>query len=145
LIPSPQWRSTGNGTSFGFQWQVTPLLFSYGINNKISPWRFFVVDPVARQSGSFEFYFSPEYFNHAEEFKNKWIFSFGSRVYFPLWQRGEYLSVSAGVSYFNFNGINGLAYEAGFYLFAGFVGFQTSYAPDFTESKWRFTIRLRAF
>lgn len=145
LIPSPQWVKSNNSTDFGFRWQITPILYSWGINKNVSPWRYVVVDPVARQSGSIELFFSPEVIFSKLEFKDSWTFRSGARTYFPLWHKGEYLSGSLAVSYFNFNGDNGISYEAGFYLLAGILGFQTTYSPNMKNSEWIFTIRLRYF
>lgn len=145
LIPSPEWVTSTDRLKFGMRWQVTPVLFSFGINKKLSPWRYFIAEPLVRQSGSVELFFTPEYLNLEDKLKNKWLFRGGARAYIPLWQRGEYLSASLAASYFNFNGNNGLSYEAGIYLFAGILGFQTTYSPSFTNSEWIFTIRLRYF
>lgn len=145
LIPSPEWITTSSTAKFGMRWQVTPLLFSFGMNKKLSPWRYFITDPLARQSGSAEIFFTPEYLNIENKFKDKWLFRGGLRFYIPLWQKGEYASLSLASSYYNFNGNNGISYEAGVYLFAGILGFQTTYSPNFTNSEWIFTIRLRYF
>lgn len=145
LIPSPEWISIGDEFNFGMRWQITPLLYSFGMNKKLSPWRYFITDPLARQSGSAEVFFSPEYLNIEEKLKDKWLFRSGLRIYIPIWQKGEYASLSLASSYYNFNGRNGISYEAGIYLFAGILGFQTTYSPKFTNSEWIFTIRLRYF
>ncbi len=145
LIPSPEWILSSTGAKFGMRWQVTPLLFSFGINKKLSPWRYFLTDPLARQSGSAEIFFTPEYLNVENKFKDKWLFRGGLRFYIPLWQKGEYASFSLATSYYNFNGNKGISYEAGIYLFAGILGFQTTYSPNFTNSEWIFTIRLKYF
>ena len=145
LIPSPEWITSTDGLKFGMRWQVTPLLYSFGINKKLSPWRYLIAEPLVRQSGSIELFFTPEYLNIKDKFKDMWLFRGGARVYIPLWQRGEYMSASLSASYYNFNGINGISYEGGIYLFAGILGFQTTYSPSFTNSEWIFTIRLRYF
>ena len=145
LIPSPEWISSSNGAKFGMRWQVTPLLYSFGTNKKLSPWRYFITDPLARQLGSVEMFLTPEYLNIENKLKDKWLFRGGLRFYFPIWQKGEDTSISLASSYYNFNGNNGISYEAGVYLFAGVLGFQTTYSPNFTNSEWIFTIRLRYF
>jgi hypothetical protein len=145
LIPSPEWITTGGKAKFGMRWQVTPLLYSFGMNKKLSPWRCFLADPLSRQSGSVEIFVTPEYLNIEEKFKDKWLFRSGVRFYIPIWQKGEYASLSFAASYYNFNGENGFSYEGGFYLFAGILGIQTTYSPSFTNSEWIFTIRLRYF
>ena len=145
LIPSPQWITTSDRAKFGMRWQVTPLLYSFGMNKKLSPWKYFMVSPLSRQSGSAEIFITPEYLNIEEKLKDKWLFRSGVRIYLPLWQKGEYASLSFAASYYNFNGNNGISYEGGVYLFAGILGFQTTYSPSFINSKWIFTIRLRYF
>ncbi len=145
LIPSPEWITTTTGAKFGMRWQVTPLLYSFGTNKKLSPWRYFITDPLARQSGSVEAFITPEYLNIENGFKDKWLFRGGVRFYIPIWQKGEYASLSLASSYYNFNGNNGISYEVGVYLFAGILGFQTTYSPKFINSDWIFTIRLRYF
>jgi hypothetical protein len=146
FIPSPQFISVRDvGLKFGLKWQVTPLLYSFGINRKLSPWRYFVVEPLVRQNGSVELFFSPEWLNITDKFKTNWLFRGGVRAYFPLYRRGEYLSGSLAASYYNFNGEQGISYEAGIYLFFGILGFQATYSPDMKSAPWIFTIRLRYF
>ena len=146
LLPSPQWSTRKeDGLAFGLQWQVTPLLYSFGINKKMNPWRYFISEPLTRQSGSIEIYFSPEYLSLENKLKHSWLFRGGARIYFPLWHKGEYLSFSLSSSYYNYNGQNGFSYEGGVYLFAGFLGIQTTYSPTFKNSEWKFTLRIRVF
>lgn len=144
-IPSPQWITNDNTLNFGMRWQLTPILYSFGINKKVNPWRHFLAEPITRQSGSIEAYITPEYLNINSRFDKNWLFRGGVRVYFPLWHKGEYLSYSLSSSYYNFNGQTGISYELGAYLFAGILGFQFSYSPNFNNSEYIFTIRLRYF
>ena len=146
LIPSPELISlTDNGLRFGLRWQITPLLFSFGINRHLNPWRFLVAEPLIRQNGSIELFFTPEWLNLTDNFKANWLFRGGVRAYFPLYRHGEYLSGSLAASYYNFNGQQGISYEAGLYLFFGILGFQATYSPEMKSSPWIFTLRLRYF
>lgn len=146
FVPSPQWAAVAHdGSRFGMRWQVTPLLFSFGINRKLSPWRWFVVEPFVRHSGSVEIFCSPEYVNLEDQYGSRWSFRAGLRGYVPLWQHGEYLSGSVGSSYFALGDTRGVSYEAGVYFFAGIVGVQTTYSPLLSEAPWTFTLRLRYF
>ena len=54
LIPSVLFRSDATGATVGAEWEVAPLLYSWGINKKVSPWFSFIVVPTARFSGSIE-------------------------------------------------------------------------------------------
>ena len=111
FIPSPQFISLKNdGLKFGLRWQVTPLLYSFGINRKLSPWRYFVAEPLVRQNGSIELFFTPEWLNVTDKFKTDWLFRGGIRAYFPLYRRGEYLSGSLATSYYNFNSKQCISY-----------------------------------
>ncbi|MEE9118832.1 MAG: hypothetical protein V3U02_09625 [Calditrichia bacterium] len=146
FIPSPELISVKDDRlRFGLRWQVTPLLYSFGINRKLNPWRYFVVEPLVRQNGSIELFFTPEWLNVTNKFKTNWLFRGGIRVYVPLYRRGEYLSGSLAASYYNFNGDQGISYEAGIYLFFGILGFQVTYSPEMKTSPWVFTLRLRYF
>ena len=146
LIPSPQLLTLKNNPlQFGLRWQVTPLLYSFGINKRLKPWRTFVVEPMTRQNGSVELYFSPEYLNLTDHFKSNWLFRGGIRAYLPVYRYGEYLSASFSTSYYTINGNQGFSYEAGIYLFFGILGFQVTYSPQMKSSPVIFTLRLRYF
>jgi hypothetical protein len=146
FIPSPQFISLkDDGLKFGLRWQITPVLYSFGINRKLSPWRFLVAEPLVRQNGSIELFLTPEWLNIRGKFKTNWLFRGGLRAYFPLYRRGEYLSGSVATSYYNFNGEQGISYEAGIYMFFGILGFQVTYSPEMKSAPWMFTLRLRYF
>lgn len=51
------------------------------------------------------------------------------RAYFPLVERGEYVSTSLGVSYQRAEGRESAAFEAGGYILYGILGLQVSFAP----------------
>ena len=146
FIPSPEMVKTANiGLRFGMRWQVTPLLYSFGINRRLNPWRYFIAEPIVRQNGSLEWYLTPEWLNLTGRFETNWLFRSGLRGYIPLYRYGEYLSASLSASYYNFNGLQGFSYEAGLYIFFGILGLQATYSPDLTGAVWIFTLRLRYF
>lgn len=143
LIPSPQWSFAQEGdTHFGLRWQITPVLYSFGINRRLSPWRSLVAEPMTRYNGSLEIFVSPEY---APALPENWLFRSGLRVYMPLYQFGEYLAASVGSSYYLAGSESGISYEAGLYIFFGILGFQVTHSPGFSDSEWTFTINLRYF
>jgi hypothetical protein len=143
LIPSPEWYvNTDNSSDFGLRWQVTPLLFSFGLNPHVSHWRTLVAEPLARYSGSVELYATPEY---VPDLEDNWIFRSGIRTYFPVYQYGEYVATSLGVSYYNHAREDGVSYEAGIYIFFGIIGLQVSHSPGSDRSEWLFIINLRYF
>jgi hypothetical protein len=157
LVPSPELAlgaASGRGSGglshptaarFGMRWQVTPLLFSWGIHRGLSPWRFFVVEPNVRNSGSIELFVTPEYVWYGSTFADGWLARGGVRSYFPLVEHGEYLSMSLGASGFAFAGTSGAAYEAGVYALFGTIGLQVTVTPSVAPIATIATLRLRYF
>ena len=146
LIPSPQWHAVkSGGLKFSMRWQVTPILYSFGLNRRVNSWRFLIAEPLARYNGSVEFYAAPEYVTFDSENGKHWLLRTGLRTYFPLYEYGEYLAASLGTSYYQFNGTDGISYEAGIYFFFGILGLQTTYNPAFDRANWSFAINIRYF
>lgn len=135
FLPSAEIAGGNQGAAWGLKWQITPVAYSWGVYRKISPWRFGVVDPSARQSGSVELYLAPEYVyfpTHSDDshWKGDELFlRYGGRAYFPLVERGEFLSTSIGASAYDFGGAWAVAYEAGLYGLGGLVGAQVNVTP----------------
>lgn len=128
--------------SFGLRWQITPVVWSWGTNRRISRWRFLVVDPLARHSGSLEASGTFEYiFGHVD----RWIARPGVRAYFPLLQRGEYLSASIGTSIYSYDDKLRVAYDVGAYVLFGLFGVQATIAPDHGPLSAIGTFRIRYF
>ena len=128
--------------AFGMRWEVTPILWSWGVNRHASRWRFLVVDPLARNSGSLELNGTVEYFfGHVDRF----LVRPGVRATFPILQRGEYLSTSIGTSTYTYNNVEHIAYDFGVYALFGTLGLQFSYAPAHAPLSYIGTIRIRYF
>ncbi len=130
LIPSPEVLEWNGAARFAARWQLTPLLYSFGINRKLSPWRAFVVEPIVRNSGSIEVHLSPEILaGTLAAGTERWVLRGGLRSWFPLLYRGDYLSGSAGGSLVHAGDRNGVAFDAGLHTLGGFVGVRASYCP----------------
>ncbi|MBX3211375.1 MAG: hypothetical protein KF850_05030 [Labilithrix sp.] len=154
LVPSPEIAvgrqrhvgpagevEAGPRAAFGLRWQLTPVLWSFGVHPSQSRWRTFVVDPIARQSGSIELSTSFEYIGgHVDRL----LARPGLRVYLPVAHKGEYLSVSLGTSVYAYEGLR-VAYDVGAYILAGTVGFQMTVAPAHAPLAGIATLRLRYF
>jgi len=143
LVPSPSLAMGASEVSFGLRWQVTPLLYAWGVNRKVSGWRSFVVEPNFRQGGSVELFVAPELFftDSATVLVRP-----GVRAYFPVVDHGEYLSVSAAISYQRVGGRDAVAGELGAYMLFGILGLQVSVASGpATPMQTIATIRLRYF
>jgi hypothetical protein len=155
LLPSPELAvgrerhidanghvDTGPRTAFGLRWQLTPLLWSFGVHRSQSRWRSFVVDPLARQSGSIELSTSFEYIGGDVD---RVLVRPGIRTYLPLLHKGEYLSASVGTSIYTYDDGLRVAYDIGAYTLSGFLGFQLTVAPTHAPLAAIATIRLRYF
>lgn len=124
-------------------WQVTPVLYSFGVNRRVSPWRFLVVDPYARNSGSLEWHFSPEWIPGAPE--TNLFYRTGFRTTLPLHQHGEYVALMLGASYSRFEGKGGIIYEGGLSLLFGTIGLVLSHSPAFPDLRYGIRLNLKYF
>ncbi|WP_437756005.1 hypothetical protein [Sorangium sp. So ce1389] len=145
LVPSPELWIGPSGTHFGVRWQVTPVLYSFGINRKLSPWRAFIVEPLTRHAGSIELFGSPEYIAGAGDLAGSWMARGGVRAYFPLLARGDYLSCSLGGSALYFREQVAASYEAGLYTLFGGLGAQVTYTPTAALRSTTITLSIRYF
>jgi hypothetical protein len=142
LLPSPEVAVGRGEVAFGLRWQVTPLLWSWGTNRHASRWRSFVVDPLARHAGSLELTGTLEYiFGEVD----RAIVRPGVRAYFPIAQRGEYLSVSFGTSTYAYDEKMRVAYDVGAYVLWGLFGVQATIAPENGPLTAIGTFRIRYF
>ncbi|KYF58916.1 hypothetical protein BE08_18010, partial [Sorangium cellulosum] len=149
LVPSPElWIGSG-GTRFGVRWQVTPVLYSFGINRKLSPWRTFIVEPLTRHAGSIELFGSPGYVAGSGAAPGGWMLRGGARAYLPLLDRGETLSCSLGGSavHARVNARDHVAasYEAGLYTLFGGLGVQVTVTPTAALRSATITLSIRYF
>jgi hypothetical protein len=145
FIPSPEVIVMADGAHAGMRWQVTPLLYSFGRNPKLSPLRSLVVEPVVRHSGSIELYVSPEYVAAGARAESRWMLRVGLRSYVPVLHKGEYLSLSAGGSGFSFQGRGGAAYEVGVHVLNGLFGLHVTVSPSAPLRSAIFTLGVRPF
>jgi hypothetical protein len=145
IIPSPEWLLGDAPARFGARWQVTPLLYSFGIHRRLSPWRSFIAEPIVRHAGSVELFGAPEVLATGGELADSWILRAGVRAYFPILDRGEHLSCSVGGSAFDFRGRAGAAYEAGVYTLFGVLGLQLTYSPAPHLRGTTLTLNVRYF
>jgi hypothetical protein len=125
LVPSSLLAIDGGRAAYGLRWQVSPLLYSWGVNRKLSGWRALIAEPPVRNSGAVELFLSPElYFFGGTE----GALRTGLRATFPLLHRGEYLTASAGLSHVYHRGRHSAAAEAGLHILYGVLGVTASVA-----------------
>ena len=140
-IPSPEIGVGGASPAAGLRWQLTPLLYSFGLYRKLSPWRTFVVEPLTRQSGSVELFFSPEFLSART---TEWIARTGVHATFPLLERGEKLALTIGAGAC-FGSVTSADFEAGVSILFGAFGLFFSYAPRVTLAPATLALRVRLF
>ena len=98
-LPSPGVAVTpgpAGQSGLWLQWQVTPLLWAWGLRHDVTRWRVLVVEPPARVGGSVEWHVSPDYV--ALPGQPRWGVHTGLRSWWPLHMRGDYLAASVGVT-----------------------------------------------
>lgn len=154
-LPSPvffQDNGNGNhGTEFGFEWQVTPLSFTFKPNKYLSHFSVLHIKPVKRFSGSAELFFTPQLAtgNFDNTKIQRYMYNTGARIVFPFAQGGEYLSFSLGAGYYSqkneFNSkVDGIMYEAGLYSAFGMLGLKFVYKEN-AISKYNIGIYLKYY
>lgn len=143
LVPSPLFVMGSSGAGGGVRWQVTPLLVSFGVAAK--PVRAFIVDPIARHSGSVELFVSPEWVSPVPADGTGWIARGGVRLTLPIAGRGETLSWSVGGSCYRASGGDGLSAELGVYFLFGVFGFTVTFSPALAGREIIHALTIRYF
>lgn len=142
LVPSPLLVVDKEGVQSGLRWQVTPLLYSFGIAAR--PWRTFIVSPIARLSGSVELFVSPEWTCCAGGDRDGFVARGGLRAYFPLIEHGESLAWSLGVSHWR-NHEGGVSFDVGIYSLFGALGLNAMVSPGLEGRTYSLALNVRYF
>lgn len=143
LVPSPLLVIGKEHVGGGVRWQLTPILYSFGIAER--PWRTFLVSPIARHSGSIELHVSPEWACCAADERNSWLVRAGLRLYLPLLEHGEKLSWSVGGAYYRAAGGGGGSADLGLLTFNGAFGLNVTVSPWLTRREVITTLTIRLF
>ena len=146
LIPSPLLVIGKEHVGGGLRWQLTPILYSFGIAER--PFRTFLVSPIARHSGSVELHVSPEWACCAPNEQSGWLVRAGLRLYLPLLEHGEKLSWSVGGSYYRAAGgeqRHGPSADLGIFTFHGVFGLNVTVSPWLTRREVITTFTFRLF
>jgi hypothetical protein len=143
LIPSPLYVASSNRVGGGVRWQITPLVYSFGVAAR--PVRAFIIEPVARHTGAIELYGSPEWACCAPSDVTSFIVRAGLRLYLPLIGRGEALTGSVGGSYYRAGDGDGPSVEVGVYALFASVGLTVTVSPRLTGREVITALHLRYF
>jgi hypothetical protein len=143
LIPTPLVATDGHIAQGGLRWQITPLLYSFGIAAK--PWRSFVVAPMARLSGSLELFVAPEWTCCAGGARDGWLVRGGLRGYLPLLEHGETLALSLGASYHRNARVGGPSFDLGLHTLFGMLGLVATVSPGLEGRQLSLALSIRYF
>lgn len=102
-IPSLTWLTFPEQTHFAFEWEVTPILYSFGMTKLDPPWHFLSVTQPERFAGSLELNFSTQLYTKKVG-TSHWGFSGQLLTHLPLIQKGEYLGFNAGFALYFMDG-----------------------------------------
>jgi hypothetical protein len=141
-VPSFTLYSGAPNTAFGFEWEITPLLYSFGMNKQISPWYSFIVEPPGRFTGSIELNLAVQVFTR--KIGSSYFSLSGSLIGFiPLLERGEHLTLNLGVSMYRFGERTPLFGVLGVSTHFGIVHLNVKHSP--AEKIWITSLEWRVF
>jgi hypothetical protein len=129
-----------DGARVDLRWQVTPLLFTWALDERLTPWHAFVASPIARHGGSIEAHVSPEWAAGLGAAARV-----GARAYLPLVDRGEYASLSVGGHHMWSQWGEGWGVDAGLYVLYGALGVVGSWTPGAARAPFTLNAHLRFF
>lgn len=139
-IPSLSLYSGAPNSAFGFEWEITPLLYSLGMNKQISPFYFFIVEPPGRFTGSIELNFAVQAFTR--KIGSSYFGLSGTVMGFiPLIERGEHLTLNVGMSVYRVGGGTPVFGVLGVSTLFGIVHLNVKHSPPqriwITSLEWR--------
>jgi hypothetical protein len=141
-VPSVSWTSFPKQTHFAFEWEATPVLYSWGMNKLDPPWHSFYVTQPERFAGSIEFDISIQLFT-SKVGASYWGFSGQLLAHLPLVERGEYLGLNLGVARYTNINVSSNYIVGGFSTLFGFLHYNVKYSP--ADKIWMNSIEMRFF
>jgi len=127
---------------FAFEWEATPLLYSFGMTRLVSPWYSFKVSQVARFTGSIELKATGQI--STRKMGSSYFGSSAQLIgHIPLMERGEYLGLNVGVAKYAFAGSSPWFKVVGVSTLFGFLEF--NFKHSFDSQMWMGSIELRFF
>ncbi len=141
-IPSFGWTVFPSQTNFAFEWEATPLLYSFGMTQLDPPWHFFFVNPPERFAGSIELTITGQvYPSNIGSTHLAWSGQLLGHL--PLMEMGEYLGLNLGVATYRLNNKFSTFGVAGISTLFGFIHWNTKYSPK--DKIWMTSLELRLF
>jgi len=141
-IPSITILSSTSATQTGFEWEATPLLYSFGMTRLVSPWKSFIVEPPARFTGSIEFVVSGQILT--EKVGNSYFGGSAQLLgHIPLIERGEHLGLTVGIGSYSFSQSTPFFKVVGISTLFGFLHFNLKQSAS--PKLWVGSIEFRFF
>ena len=141
-IPSMMVISHPGDIPFAFEWEATPLLYSFGMTRLVSPWYSFKVSQAARFTGSIELKATGQI--STRKMGSSYFGSSAQLIgHIPLIERGEYLGLNVGVAKYAFAGSSPWFKVIGVSTLFGFVEFNFKHSSD--PQMWMGSIEFRFF
>ena len=142
LLPNLTLYSSSPLSGFGFEWEFTPLLYSFGMNKQISPWYSFIVEPTARFTGSLELVAAGQVFT--TKMGGSYFAASGHLMgTIPLIERGEHLALNLGIGAYRIAGQTRIFKVAGISTLFGMVHFNVKHGANPTA--WIISLEFRIF
>jgi hypothetical protein len=141
-IPSMNWTTFQDRTQFAFEWEATPLIYSWGMNKLDPPFHFFRVTQPERFTGSIEFNLTAQLYTSSLG-SSHWGFSGQVVGHFPLIEYGEHLGLNLGIARYTLAGSPSTFIVGGLSTLFGFFHYNIKYSPD--DKLWMNTIEFRFF
>lgn len=141
-IPNLTFYTGKPNSAFGFEWEVTPVLYSFGMNKQISPWYSFIVEPPGRFTGSVELNFAVQTFTQKV---GSSYFGFSGTImgFVPLIERGEHLTLNIGASVYNVGNDRPVFGVVGVSTLFGIVHLNVKFSPP--KKTWITSLEWRVF
>jgi hypothetical protein len=141
-IPSMMMISHPGEIPFAFEWEATPLLYSFGMTRLVSPWYSFKASQAARFTGSIELKATGQI--STRKMGSSYFGSSAQIIgHIPLMERGEYLGLNVGVAKYAFAGSSPWFKVVGVSTLFGFLEFNFKHSSD--PQMWMGTIEFRFF
>ena len=141
-VPGVSWTCFPALTRFSFEWEATPVLYSWGMTKLDPPVHFFFVTQPERFAGSVEFNISTQLYTSLIG-TSRWGFSGQLLAHLPLVEKGEYVGLNLGVARYNIAGISSNYIVGGFSTLFGFLHYNIKYSP--ADKIWMHSIEFRFF
>jgi len=142
VLPNLTLVSSSPLSGFGFEWEFTPLLYTFGMNDQISPWYSFIIEPAARFTGSLELVIAGQVFT--TKIGGSYFAASGHLMgTVPLIERGEHLTLNLGIGAYRIADETRIFKVAGISTLFGMVHFNVKHAEKPTT--WITSLEFRIF